>query len=445
MRIPMDTPYAHPTCIPMDTPYAHPYGYPSGSPQPPPPPPAPHARGLPQGAPNARRQRPLLGAPTRIPVRIPMDPPTRIPMAPRSPPAPCPPRTHVAFLKTHKAGGSSVLNVLHRFGQRRRLRFALPRRYQFGYPRPFRAERVKGFGPRAPPFDIICHHMRFDRREVQRVMPNDTFYFSIIRDPAAAAASAFAYYRSIAPAFRNAPSLRSFLEAPERFAGQRGNHYAKNLQWFDFGLPPPRDSRALERALASVDRTFAMVMVAEHFDESLVLLREALCWPEDAVTAFAHNSRASDGVPALSPEQSQRLRLWSLDWALYTHVNRSFWRRVEAFGASRMEAEVSRLRRRREAASRRCLQGGAPSRLRPSPTGGCGPFQPPGRARILGYQLRAGLEGEERERCARMATPELQYKDILDRDQLGMGLGWSEWGWWGGGLSHNGGNGIGME
>ncbi|NXK77386.1 G3ST4 sulfotransferase, partial [Amazona guildingii] len=324
------------------------------------------------------------------------------------------PRTHVAFLKTHKAGGSSVLNVLHRFGQRRRLRFALPRRYQFGYPRPFRAERVKGFGPRAPPFDIICHHMRFDRREVQRVMPNDTFYFSIIRDPAAAAASAFAYYRSIAPAFRNAPSLRSFLEAPERFyrAGQRGNHYAKNLQWFDFGLHPPRDSRA-------IDRTFAMVMVAEHFDESLVLLREALCWPEDAVTAFAHNSRAADGVPALSPEQSQRLRLWNaLDWALYTHVNRSFWRRVEAFGASRMEAEVSRLRRRREAASQRCLQGGGPVPAPAISDGRLRPFQPPGRARILGYQLRAGLEGEERERCARMATPELQYKDILDRDQF---------------------------
>lgn len=346
----------------------------------------------------------------------------------RSPaaPAPCGPRTHVAFLKTHKAGGSSVLNVLHRFGQRRRLRFALPRRYQFGYPRPFRAERVKGFRPRGPPFDIICHHMRFDRAEVQRVMPNDSFYFSIIRDPATLAESAFSYYRSITPAFRNAPSLQSFLESPERFykAGIRGNHYAKNLQWFDFGLPPVSDADSLASALDTLDQTFSMVLVAEHFDESMVLLREALCWPEEAITSFIHNGRAAEDVPKLSPAQSQRLRLWNdLDWALYVHINRSFWQRVRAFGVARMESEVSRLRQRREEASRRCLQGGGPIPAPAITDGRLRPFQPPGRARIMGYQLRPGLSGEERERCAQMATPELQYKDILDRWQFGNGTG----------------------
>lgn len=88
-------------------------------------------------------------------------------MAPAGrPPAPCQPRTHLVFLKTHKTGGSSVVNLLHRFGEARGLRFALPHRYQFGYPSPFRAERVKGYRPGGPPFDIICHHMRFNLTEV---------------------------------------------------------------------------------------------------------------------------------------------------------------------------------------------------------------------------------------------------------------------------------------
>ncbi|NXX23775.1 G3ST4 sulfotransferase, partial [Podargus strigoides] len=336
------------------------------------------------------------------------------------------PRTHVVFLKTHKTGGSSVVNVLHRFGETRGLRFALPHRYQFGYPRPFRAEGVKGYRRGGPRFDIICHHMRFDLGEVQKVMPNDSFYFSIVRDPATLAESAFAYYRSVAPAFRRAPSLAAFLAAPARFYDPRarGNHYARDLQWFDFGLPPVGDKEEVTAALAGLDRHFALVLLAEHFDESLVLLRRALCWPEDAVVAFVHNGRQVGDGHRVSPAQAARLREWNgLDWALYAHLNRSFWRRVEAFGAARLRDEVTRLRRRRDAVARRCLRGGGPlpasaigdKRLRP--------FQPPGMARILGYALKAGLAPEEREGCARLVTPELQYKDILDRRQFGGGNG----------------------
>lgn len=348
---------------------------------------------------------------------------------PGPPPAPCHPRQHVVFLKTHKTGGSSVVNLLHRFGEGRGLRFALPHGYQFGYPEKFRAERVKGYSPGGPPFDIICHHMRFDLAEVQKVMPNDSFYFSIVRDPATLAESAFAYYRAVAPAFRRAPSLASFLASPGRFyqPGLRGNHYARNLMWFDFGLPPvaPGDREAVAEAVAGVERVFAMVLLAEHFDESLVLLREALCWPEEAVVSFPHNRRPRGAVPRLSPGQLARLRAWNaLDWALYGHLNRSFWRRAAAFGPARMAAEVARLRRRREALARRCLRGGGPLLGPAIADGRLRPFQPArGGVAILGYALKAGLEAGEREKCARMATPELQYKDILDRRQFGGGNG----------------------
>ncbi|NXX86958.1 G3ST4 sulfotransferase, partial [Urocolius indicus] len=342
------------------------------------------------------------------------------------------PHTHVVFLKTHKTGGSSVVNVLHRFGEAQGLRFALPHRYQFGYPNPFRAQRVKGYSPGGPPFDIICHHMRFNLTEVQKVMPNDSFYFSIVRDPGTLGESSFSYYRAVAPAFRRAPSLAAFLAAPHRFyePGARGNHYARNLQWFDFGLPRLEDEddeeggKAVAAALEELERTFNLVLLAEHFDESLVMLREALCWPEDAVVAFNHNSRPAEDTPKLSPSQVHHLRSWNkLDWALYTHLNRSFWRKVEAFGSSRLQREVSKLRQLRAALARRCLQGGGPLPAKSISDRRLRPFQPAGRAQILGYALRDGLSPAERERCARLATPELQYKDILDRRQFGGGNG----------------------
>ncbi|NXT04907.1 G3ST4 sulfotransferase, partial [Prunella fulvescens] len=182
--------------------------------------------------------------------------------------------------------------------------------------------------------------------QVQRVMPNDSFYFSIVRDPAAAAESAFWYFRAAAPAFRRSPSLEAFLASPSRFfrPGQRGNHYARNLQWFDFGLPDPANPQEIPKILGELGRVFPLVLLAERFDESLVLLRHRLCWPQDSVDLFPHNSR---GEPhETSPEQRRRLRAWnSLDWALYSHFNQSFWREAEAFGLERLRREAAELRR----------------------------------------------------------------------------------------------------
>lgn len=82
----------------------------------------------------------------------------------------CQPHTHIMFLKTHKTASSTVLNLLYRFGEERGLKFALPVGYQFGYPLPFIAQRVKGYrGPRVAEFDIMGNHMRFNKPEVRHM------------------------------------------------------------------------------------------------------------------------------------------------------------------------------------------------------------------------------------------------------------------------------------
>ncbi|XP_074839068.1 galactose-3-O-sulfotransferase 4 [Carettochelys insculpta] len=337
------------------------------------------------------------------------------------------PRCHIVFLKTHKTGGSTIVNLLHRYGESRGLRFALPHRYQFGYPQPFQAQRVRGYRPGGPPFDILCHHMRFNPPEVEKVMAPDSFYFSIVREPAALAESAFAYYRAVAPAFRRAGTLARFLEAPERYydPAERGNHYARNLLWFDFGLPPPPPRpgpEEVQAALAGLERRFSLVLLAEHFDESLVLLREALGWAEADADAFRHNGRSPRAVTRLAPDQAARLRAWNdLDGELYAHFNRSFWRRVEAFGPGRLRDEVARLRERRRALAGLCLQGGGPVEAAEIPDRAMRPFQL-GQAPILGYALRSGLGPAERLLCTRLVTPELQYKDALDARQFGANI-----------------------
>ncbi|NXI82308.1 G3ST4 sulfotransferase, partial [Rhipidura dahli] len=127
---------------------------------------------------------------------------------------------------------------------------------------------------------------------------------------------------------------------------------------------------------------------------------------------------------SLSEEQKRRWRAWNgLDWALYSHMNRSFWRKAERFGLGRLAEEVAELRKRREALSRSCLRGGGPVPAELIPERSLRPFQPPGGSSVLGFALREGLQEPQRSLCRRMAMPELQYKDLLERKQFGTGNG----------------------
>uniref|UniRef100_A0A669DY46 Galactose-3-O-sulfotransferase 4 n=1 Tax=Oreochromis niloticus TaxID=8128 RepID=A0A669DY46_ORENI len=317
---------------------------------------------------------------------------------------------------------STVLNMLYRFGEERNLRFALPLGYQLRYPLPFNAHRVKGYrGPRAMEFHIMGNHMRFNKPEVEKVMPADTFYFSIIRDPVALAESSFAYYKEVAPAFRKAKGLGDFVDDPNKYYDPRlcNNHYARNLLWFDFGMDNNANFSVelAQYGEAMIRQTFRLILVSQYFDESMILLRHALCWPLDAVVSFSLNARQqksgtgrSQGkmLPNLSltDRQREKLRQWNaLDWYLYKTFNRTFWEDIDKFGRAQMEQEVALLRMRREILGRVCLKdGGKPVEAYRIRDKNIRPFQS-GVVKILGYELQ-------------MIRPEIQYKDLLDSKQF---------------------------
>lgn len=263
-------------------------------------------------------------------------------------------------------------------------------------------------------------------------MPADTFYFSILRDPVALTESSYAYYKNVAPAFRRAKGLVDFAENPYKYYEPRlrNNHYARNLLWFDFGLDHNANFSLplAKHGEAVIRRNFNLILLSEYFDQSMVLLRHALCWPLDAVVSFSLNARqpmskgssswVGRAVPAYLPlteEQRQKLRKWNaLDWHLYQAFNHTFWKEVERFGWARMETEVTLLRNRREALARVCLRDGGrqveANRIRDR---AIRPFQS-GLVKILGYELQSGLDNATRQACLRMIRPEIQYKDLLD-------------------------------
>ncbi|XP_051900499.1 galactose-3-O-sulfotransferase 2-like [Pristis pectinata] len=334
----------------------------------------------------------------------------------------CKPRRHVVFLKTHKTASSTILNILYRYGEARNLTFALPFFDHLGYPQLFKARYVKDF-ERNPSkeYNIICNHMRFNLPEVRKVMPNQSVYFTILRNPDQVAESSFSYYHDVTPAFREAKSLDRFASRPSTYYSPSAadNHYARNLMWFDLGGDhnAQGDPSYVNSTLQALERAFDLVLLAEYFDESLVLLREALCWPIEDMAYFRLNARLRLSVAPLAPAASSKLRQWnSLDWSLYSRFNRSFWERVARYGAVRMERDVSQLREIRRRLGATCLRGDAPAGAAETVPA---EIRPPsfGTAKILGYVLRQDLTGPTRELCTRMVLPESRYLSLLQRKQ----------------------------
>ncbi|XP_034637757.1 galactose-3-O-sulfotransferase 2-like [Trachemys scripta elegans] len=339
--------------------------------------------------------------------------------------AACKPKTHVVFLKVHKSASSTVMNILFRFGEMHNLNFALPVNgaSQLGYPYYFLAESVEGFtAGNTSEFNIMCHHMRFQQVQVQRVMPSSTFYFSILRNPIHLMESSFTYYKGSSP-FSHAQSLEEFLSQPARFynASAPDSHYAKNLMAFDFGFNHNGNFSAkhMQLMLRYIEEAFDLLLLSEYFDESMVLLKEALCWDLDSIVSFPLNSRERSTRSPLSESTAEKIKSWNkLDWAIYRHFNRTFWQRIDwSMGQERMQQEVRVLRERREQLAKTCLQGGGsvgPHKLRDK---SLAPLQY-GKAKIQGYNLKPGLDKVMGQLCRRMVTPELQYSRFLYRRQF---------------------------
>ncbi|KAK4819703.1 hypothetical protein QYF61_010797 [Mycteria americana] len=357
------------------------------------------------------------------------------------PSTPCDAKTNVMFLKTHKTASSTVLNIMFRFAERYNLTVALPagQLVHLGYPNTFLAHFVEEFQAIGQNYNIMCNHLRFNSSEVQKVMAANTFYFSILRNPIALLESSYVYYKDSVPAFRTSKDVNEYLASPMKYyhpANYEQNIYARNIMWFDFGYDNNAEDnkKYIQAVLKEIEQNFHLILIADYFDESMILLKHTLCWDLDDVIYFKLNSRSQDTVQTLTPESKERIKVWcSLDWKLYLHFNQSFWRRLEeTIGLEDLEKEVNHLRMRQKELVETCLSDQEAVGKDHIKNKALLPFQS-GATNILGYNLKQDLDNRTLRTCQKMVMPELQYTSYLyavqhphkKRKQLGLPLLWT--------------------
>lgn len=323
----------------------------------------------------------------------------------------CSPIDQILFLKTHKTGGSTITNILNRYGDSNNLTFVLPKQKQlftFMWPARFRLSYTAplyNFGA-----NIMCNHARFNKRPMNHLFPKkQSRYITILRDPAAQYESVFNFMHLANPlGFKDEDDpLGTFLKFPPPFQEIRplmkktlALHLVRNPMLFDLGLDFRyfQNVTAVERYLDFIENEFDLVMILEYFDESLLLLKRLLCWKMKDILYFKLNERQDKQKRKfMSSEVKEDIKSWNkADFMLYQHFNRTFWRKVRAEGPS-FQRELKRFRRQKRALTRACLQQG--DFLDEAYTG----------VYVKGFSLKKNVPEKKKLLCESMMKNEISY------------------------------------
>ena len=86
--------------------------------------------------------------------------------------------------------------------------------------------------------------------------------------------------------------------------------------------------------ITKLDRDFELVLIMEYFDESLILLKKALCWTFQDILYVKFNQRRHKPRIKISEKVKQNIREWNkADVMLYDYFNRTLWRKIHDYGS----------------------------------------------------------------------------------------------------------------
>lgn len=139
-------------------------------------------------------------------------------------------------------------------------------------------------------YNILTHHTRFNYEEMRYLMPSDTLFISIIRDPVKLFESMFAYYKlDRIYKFNFTDINNSNFEFPEKIYKFRfATRIGINQMSFDMGMDQANffDTAKIVEYIEKLDSIYSLVMMSERMDESLILLKNLLCWTYDDMVVF---------------------------------------------------------------------------------------------------------------------------------------------------------------
>ncbi|XP_071847538.1 galactosylceramide sulfotransferase-like [Apostichopus japonicus] len=159
----------------------------------------------------------------------------------------CQPRNSIVLAKTHKTGGSTLGTIIARYGYGRNLTFALPSTgFILGY-QTF-SQEILLRQPTDEGFNVLVNHVPFHRANMEKVMKPTDQYVTILREPV---------------------SLRE---------------------------------------IKAIEEELDLVLIADYFDKSLLLLKKMMCWKFEDIMFIKKKQRRNVSREPTRIEQANAIR-----------------------------------------------------------------------------------------------------------------------------------------
>ncbi|KAL4231432.1 Galactose-3-O-sulfotransferase 3 [Mactra antiquata] len=254
-------------------------------------------------------------------------------------------KTNIAFLKVHKAGSTTMQNLFFRFGIRHNLNVLLPMKGNF----------IRGNNKNIPlepsqTYNIHACHSIYKKSFFMKLIPNNPVFIGIIREPVDRIVSAAYYYRDIwnKPYLKRIPAanfIHNLIRYPEKY---EETHYSRtrNSMGWDFGIPQSvkrRDTKFIQTYLEQLNSDFALVMVAEKFDESLVMMKRLLSWSFLDIIYLKSNTHVHKPVVLNEDERAKSRETNFLDFAIYDYFSKIFENKTKSMDND-FDGEVKRFK-----------------------------------------------------------------------------------------------------
>ena len=332
----------------------------------------------------------------------------------------CRPQKNIFFLKTHKTGSSTMTNIFNRFAETHHLTMALPKDgfYNFLWPLPFQSD----FTNDAIKPNILSNHARFNPESFQELMPTGTRYVTILRNPLTQYPSLFKFmdlasvlnlnsnqkhWQAMEYFLNNSYNILKSLQQhnPQVLVDNPSLYLLRNPQFFDLGFEPllSDDENRVHEKLTEIAKYFKLVLIMEHFDESLVLLKRKMCWNINDIVYFKHNMQIkTNEVPSSQSTEVKIFRWNRADVILYNYFNKSLWDSIKGEGMDFWK-DVALLRQKNNELIKTCLKKG---QFFDRPYAGSTSL-------IYGHSLRADIPFHWKQVCERMTRSEMKYIDYF--------------------------------
>ena len=269
----------------------------------------------------------------------------------------CQPINHIYYLKTHKTASSTIGTMLLSYGINNKQRIILdPDLADRQWPALLQLNEVSS-QVQSDAAKIFSTHIRFNKGPINSVFPKTKAkYITIIRNPVDRFKSAWFFYNLIKhTGIGNRGAINTFLKSPNAVEEIRKRlsttsvyrifNHMSNSNLFDMGLEQDdcQNMTIVKSYIEKMDREFDLVMIADYFDESLVLLKRLLCWEFEDIVYIKLRGKTTN--IEFEEEVKKNILIWNhADAILFDHFNKTFWGKVHQAGPTFYE-ELKRFRR----------------------------------------------------------------------------------------------------